>query len=67
MFLILLRVLSVLRASVVNGFRGFYHHGETEHTEVGRGKRQDKIFPTDSTSGGAMFIDSGASNHEFNQ
>ncbi len=44
MFMILRRVLSVLRVSVVNGFRGFYHHGDTENTEVGQGKRQDKIF-----------------------
>ena len=48
MFLILLPVLSVLRVSVVNYFRDFYHHGDTENTEVGQGKRQDKIFPTDS-------------------
>jgi len=46
--LVVLRVLSVLRVSVVYCFRDFYHHGGTENTDVGQGKRQDKIFPTDS-------------------
>ena len=41
-----LRVLSVLRVSGEWFFGAFYHHGNTENTEVGQGIGQHKVFPT---------------------
>ena len=48
------RVLSVLRVSVVNCFRDFYHHGGTENTEIGQGKSKTRLFG--QTSGVDLFM-----------